>query len=464
MTPEEMNQEVLECARYGEEDDLRALLNAGANVNFTDAGGSTAMHKAAANGEEACLKVLHSFGATYSKNGTGNTPAHWAAQNAKAGALKFIIENYEVDMLDKNDLGRSVLTEAFQSKCTDCIELCLSHESASEERLINPDGKKSSGTSESAPSAEMTADSNMETEGTENNTSGYDEANAVTHSMQFGADVRIRVRELPITRADNPFGTDTAPEDDTTGLSVWPASIILGQWVAQLARDGALPDMRDKMVLELGAGCGLPAIVAALALRPKVAYVSDIHEPTLLNAAHNVQLNAESVMEVNESSNTYQSSIINFPASETNPASSTSLKVINMSWTDPATYPPEQAALLLGSDLVYDIGILAVLIPAICSSLAPDGSLLYVAPDTGRQGMQELEQALLRVNIGCVEKFSAPDEFYANPLSDGDGDQFVLHFYDLSAKQPHTLYHFKWQQGGLASVAYPETESSAMET
>jgi predicted nicotinamide N-methyase len=46
------------------------------------------------------------------------------------------------------------------------------------------------------------------------------------------------------------------------GLSVWPASILLSQWVAKLARDNALPDMHDKMVLELGAGCGLPVIVA----------------------------------------------------------------------------------------------------------------------------------------------------------------------------------------------------------
>jgi len=30
----------------------------------------------------------------------------------------------------------------------------------------------------------------------------------------------------------------------------------------------------------------------AVACRPKVVYVTDIHEPTLLNAAHNVQLNA----------------------------------------------------------------------------------------------------------------------------------------------------------------------------
>lgn len=275
MTQEEMNLEVLECARYGEEEDLRALLSAGADVNFRDAGGATALHKAAANGEVACLKVLHEFGAVYSKNETGNTPAHWAAQNAKADALKFIIANYEVDMLDKNQLGRSVLTEAFQSKCTDCIELCLSHDSASEERLINPDGKNTDASVQSSKSA-VNPDSNMETEDTEaepeSGISGYDEANAVTHTMQFGSDVQIQVRELPITRADNPFGTETAPEDDTTGLSVWPASIILGQWVAKLARDGALPDMRDKMVLELGAGCGLPAIVAGTVLFIAVTY------------------------------------------------------------------------------------------------------------------------------------------------------------------------------------------------
>jgi hypothetical protein len=39
-----------------------------------------------------------------------------------------------------------------------------------------------------------------------------------------------------------------------------------------------------------------------------------------------------------------------------------------------------------------------------------DGSLLYCAPDTGRQGIQQLEQALLRVNIVCVDKFPAPQE------------------------------------------------------
>ena len=31
------------------------------------------------------------------------------------------------------------------------------------------------------------------------------------------SNIVLKVRELPITRADNPFGTDLAPEDDTTG-------------------------------------------------------------------------------------------------------------------------------------------------------------------------------------------------------------------------------------------------------
>lgn len=217
MSLEEMNAEVLECARYGEEDDLRALLTAGADVNHVDVGGSTALHKAAANGEEGCLKVLHSFGAKFCKNGQGNTPAHWAAQNGKTNALKFLLENFEVDVLAKNDLGRSILTEAFESKDTDCITLCLSHDSASEDRLINPD-KKAAPAGDVKISAEATeGETNMQTEDDNEDTAEDNEANAVTHTMQFGPDVEIKVRELPITRADNPFGTETAPEDDTTG-------------------------------------------------------------------------------------------------------------------------------------------------------------------------------------------------------------------------------------------------------
>lgn len=220
MNLDEMNAEVLECARYGEPEDLLALLQAGANVNHRDSSGSTALHKAAANGEVECLKILQQHGAEYSANAQGNTPAHWAAQNAKPDALKFLLEKYNVDVLAKNDVGRSILTEAFQSGNTDCIELCLSHDSATEEKLISgttessittATGKVSGDECSHADQASTTVDPEEE-----NAESKEETDHAVTHIMEFQG-VRVTVRELPITHADNPFSTEIAPEDDTTG-------------------------------------------------------------------------------------------------------------------------------------------------------------------------------------------------------------------------------------------------------
>jgi hypothetical protein len=53
--------------------------------------------------------------------------------------------------------------------------------------------------------------------------------------------------------------------------------------------------------------------------------------------------------------------------------------------------------------------------------------------------------------------------FYANPLREVEGDEFVLHFYDLSAKQPHTMYHFQWRrQLPDGTVSTPDAESTPM--
>jgi len=148
---------------------------------------------------------------------------------------------------------------------------------------------------------------------------------------------------------------------------VWPASILLGQWVARRWGSGKV-SLQDKMVLELGAGCGLPALVAAAACDAKVVYVTDIHEPTLLNASHNVRLNAETVDE-ELSELCYQSSVLTRSRAGT-ASGTTAVKVLKMNWVEEGEFPPEKADLLLGADLVYDASILAVLIPAICAVLS----------------------------------------------------------------------------------------------
>lgn len=269
-TQEEMDEELLQCARYGDIDDLKTLLEAGASVNHKDDMGNSALHKAAANGHVECLELLKAHGALHNPNDQGNYPIHWAAQNGKSGAVKFLLANYEIDVLAKNSSGRSALTEAFQSKDTDTIELCLSHSSASEERLVNTAG--------------TTSESNVATENTENKLDSIEGDTAadqsVTHELQFTTEGAIvKIRELPITKADNPFASEDNPEEDTTGtilcshsiqyssgnlififsgLGLWPAAVLLSRWIAKENND----IFANKVVTELGAGCGLPGITA----------------------------------------------------------------------------------------------------------------------------------------------------------------------------------------------------------
>ena len=71
-----INAELLECARYGEYDDLKLLLEQHhADVNFVDTfSGNTALHRAAANGEISCIKILKEHNALNTANLNGNYP------------------------------------------------------------------------------------------------------------------------------------------------------------------------------------------------------------------------------------------------------------------------------------------------------------------------------------------------------------------------------------------------------
>ena len=74
-------------------------------------------------------------------------------------------------------------------------------------------------------------------------------------------DLIVMIHQQPIAHADNPFGAEAI--EDTTGLGIWCASLVMARW---LASPSMVERMKSKTILELGAGCGIPALSAAQTL------------------------------------------------------------------------------------------------------------------------------------------------------------------------------------------------------
>jgi ankyrin repeat protein len=137
---EEMGNEMLLCARYGEFEDMVAILDENVvPVDYQNDGLNTALHYVSANGNLECIRELLRRGARSLANSSGITPLHWAVQNKQLDATKELLANLPgCDVLQKNDFGRSSLTEAFQTDNAQILEVVLGHSSAA--ALENPGG------------------------------------------------------------------------------------------------------------------------------------------------------------------------------------------------------------------------------------------------------------------------------------------------------------------------------------
>jgi hypothetical protein len=143
--------------------------------------------------------------------------------------------------------------------------------------------------------------------------------------------------------------------------------------------------------------------------------LTDIHDPTLNNAAFNARLNAfkppsddeegsvtvkmtsradeqyieevtvqstdntELPMDIEhmtiDSNSKSQEQQAHTNGTQSEPVVMSTLRVSKVSWSDPATFPP-QSDVLIGSDLVYDSKILGLLTQAVNGMLKPGGLCL----------------------------------------------------------------------------------------
>lgn len=368
LTEQEAKEEWLESCRFGEIDILRILLRRFPSIidhKHSDTG-NTGLHMAAANGHVEVAKMLLVFNHGFAKNKSGNSPLHFAAINSQAEMTEFLTTQkyHTVDVLEKNSFGRSALTEGFSSENDGVIKAILEHDSAAEDKLLATDS---------------------------------DGKSASNHVHEFFDAMRpLKVRELAITNADNPFADTDRPDQDTTGLSIWSAALILARWMKT-------KQWGDTTVLELGAGCGVPGLAVATSLpAPKRVYLTDLNPKSVENLKHNVELN------------------------ELNNATS-----MVMDWVDKSSWPQDKLDCVIGSDLIYQKSLVPLLVTVVRGLLKPNGRFYYVAPQTGRAGLDEFIDSMKEVSTDYKMEI-ASKEYHINPLANGDDEESFLHFQELS--------------------------------
>lgn len=288
----ELNSELLLCARYGELEELIAALDAGANVNHVDEGGSSALHMACANGHADVARTLLKRGAAFAANASGNTPLHWAVQNEHDAVVEVLLSTCDSALvLAKNQFGKSALTEAFGRGSAMMLSRLLEHQSA---RELEPENGALAASPATEDALDLPARIDVQ----------------VVHEFELGGALPDSARTGPasssVDPAQGPGGTADVPIGQpqpqpvrvsvreigggggTSRMRVSAAAIVLAQWLAEnKSRFGA------KNVCELGAGCGLPGLTLAVGAACGSVLLTDVKaDDALDNLAHNLSLNS----------------------------------------------------------------------------------------------------------------------------------------------------------------------------
>ena len=320
------------------------------------------MHWAAGAGHDVVVELLlDHYDALSAAQSTKSTTDKDSSSNTKQ-------QQKQLDVLLKNNFGRSALTEGFTSGSTKTVNHLLNHDSAEENKLIGGLDK------------EDVHDENEANDIATGSGTKKKEKKGIVHEFDFlrgdteseikssndessssSSRPSVLIRELPIKHADNPFGQKAI--EDTTGLGIWCASLVMSRW---LASSSMVQRMKNKTVCELGAGCGIPGLTAAVHGSPSSVIITDLNPETIDNIRHNIKLN-----------------------------STTTTTAASIDWGDESTYPSNKLDYVICSDCIYQKDIVPLLKKVVTGLLDPShGTFLYVAPDGGRDGLPEFISAM----------------------------------------------------------------------
>ena len=125
---QELNEALVDAARYGEMDEVRDFLTRGARADAGDG-----LLYAAANGHEEIVQVLLEFGADVNKaNVQGSTALHWACLNGHVSIVQLLIDKGG-NASACNQAGRTPLDEAMHNNREECVKVIMESDAGGED-------------------------------------------------------------------------------------------------------------------------------------------------------------------------------------------------------------------------------------------------------------------------------------------------------------------------------------------
>ncbi|CAJ1966708.1 unnamed protein product [Cylindrotheca closterium] len=156
------------------------------------------------------------------------------------------------------------------------------------------------------------------------------------------------------------------------GFVMWPSAVALSRWLVSYPEE-----VRNKAVLELGAGCGLTGLVAAQLVSEGFVTLTDFNHVVVQNAQQNIALNGLSEVAKSETLDFYQQD-----------------DTSREGWVDPKGVLHEQVDLILAADVICQKEDAFAAARSILCSLKVGGKAIVVSADSEhRFGVECFQQA-----------------------------------------------------------------------
>lgn len=114
---------------------------------------------------------------------------------------------------------------------------------------------------------------------------------------------------------------------------------------------------------------------------------------------------------------------------------------------------------MIGSDLVYSLNAVPLLLQTLQHELKEGGTFYYVAPETERDGLVEFLESMRVNGFLLIKKTIAPDSYREGILQTDNENDLLLYFNEIYTK---TFHLFEYKKEFVSNIGDNDSISSSV--